>query len=880
VANVDVSTVGTDYSGTGHGMTDAQGKFSVPMRKGGVASVFGELGTRATNIRQVGPSQVDIVLTPCLVLGATAQAPTILQQPQSQTTQAGSYAIFETRAVGSGVLRYQWTRNGVALPGQTTNSLVVFPAVAGDDGAVYRVIVTGDAGNATSDPATLTVESVPQPPLILTQPQATEVTVGAIASFSVSAQSQGGTLSYQWRRNGVDLAGATAASYTTPAVVAGDDGALFAVRVSSSNGTSVLSGDARLTVVGALVAPTITVQPRDVSVGAGQAASFSVTATGSPTLHYQWKRNGADITGATALSYTTPATVQGDNGAVFSVVVSNGAGNAPSNNATLTVTAPVGQGGYYLLAPAGPAVQGSVQFANGSQSVTSAALVGVSVANPSLTPVTLTPAGQGSEFGVPVFEATVSGGQVSNLRSRYNVFVQGGRFYKVDQVVDANALPTPQLLSNVTTNSVCGANGSPLQDFDVEGFDLADASRSWLFVRAPGADNQCGTADDKVLAARVGMSGSQAPVDLGTAQPVASIRASSGALAGLLVRNGTQMQQLNADLGGASNLFTVSASFANGPVVVAGSATGVWFHTDGGKVYAVNLAAPGTRTEVATLGAGETLGLDILGSNGEFFVPIDSANSTRLLRVSAALAASPVATFSQRVINLLATDTHLVAQTQSGVVRAVPRSGGTPAALLVPDVGDQVLSVFAGASTVAIGVNKFDSTTGTSTARVVLLASDGSNVQTLTNAALLGGVAGATMPIDQTLNRSFAVYIVDNVTSAFDHAGGTVRALGLDARATLVTYGTLPASPAGGLFPFLAGPFQYTQPGLFAFAGGGSSSAFDLYYFDSDAAGLTRVTNFVTGAGSAAPMLQRQRAAPLRATQPASWSGARVSARR
>ena len=879
VANVDVATIGVDYSGSAHGLTDAQGKFSVPMRKGGIASVFGELGTRATNVRQAGPSQTDIDLTPCLVLGSTAQAPTFVQQPQSQSVQAGSFAVFESRAVGSGVLRYQWTRNGVAVAGATFSSLVLFPVADTDNGAVFRVTATGDAGSATSDPATLTVQNTPLPPLILTEPQATQAVVGSTASFSVSAQSQGGTLSYQWRRNGTDLPGATGTSYTTPAVQAGDDGAIYAVRVSSSNGTAVLSSDAQLTVVGALVAPRITVEPADASVGVGQAASFSVTAEGSPTLRYQWKRNSVDITGATGVTYTTPATVAGDNGAVYSVVVSNGAGNVPSRNATLTVTSATGQGGYYLVSIAGPSVQGTVPFANGNQSVDSPALVAVSTSNPMLTPATLMPAGQGSEIGVPVFEATVSGGQVSNLRTRFTVFVQGNRFYKVDQVVAGSGLPVPQLMSSLTTDLVCGAAGLPVSDFDVEGFDLADPTRSWLFVHAPGADNQCGTADDTVRALRVNMGGTTVPVDLGTAQPVAGIRAANGALTGMLVRNGTQLQQLNADLGGASNLFSVSATFSNGPVVSAGSTPGVWFHTDGGKLYAVNLAMPGTRQEVATLQAGETLGVDILGSNGEFFVPLNGNTGTRVLRVSAALTSSAVATFSQLVGSLLATDTHLVAEMKAGgAPQSVPRSGGTPAALLTLGTGDRVTDVFAGASTVAVGINKVDLSTGTISIRVVLLNADGSNLQTIANAALVGGVAGTSAPIDQTLNRTFAVYVADNVTTLGNHAGATVRALALDTRTTLVTYGTLPATPAGLLFPFISGPFQYTQPGLFAFIGG-SSGVIDLYYFDSDAAGLTRVTNFVTAAGSATPALQRQRAAALRAAQPSTGS-AGVGSRR
>ena len=86
------------------------------------------------------------------------------------------------------------------------------------------------------------------------------------------------------------------------------------------------------------VAPTISTQPVNKAVLAGATATFSVTATGTAPLTYQWKRGGTAISGATAASYTTPATVAGDSGASFTVTVTNSAGTITSSAATLTVT--------------------------------------------------------------------------------------------------------------------------------------------------------------------------------------------------------------------------------------------------------------------------------------------------------------------------------------------------------------------------------------------------------------------------------------------------------------------------------------------------------------------------------------------------------------
>ncbi len=86
-------------------------------------------------------------------------------------------------------------------------------------------------------------------------------------------------------------------------------------------------------------APYIIAQPVNQTVTAGQTATFSVTAAGTAPLTYQWQKNGADISGATAASYTTPVTTTADSGEQFRVAVSNSAGNVTSMPATLTVSA-------------------------------------------------------------------------------------------------------------------------------------------------------------------------------------------------------------------------------------------------------------------------------------------------------------------------------------------------------------------------------------------------------------------------------------------------------------------------------------------------------------------------------------------------------------
>jgi glucose/arabinose dehydrogenase len=84
--------------------------------------------------------------------------------------------------------------------------------------------------------------------------------------------------------------------------------------------------------------PAVTSQPASSTVPVGASATFSVSASGSTPLTYQWQRNGSNISGATGSSYTLANAQLSDSGAQFRAVVTNGFGTATSNAATLTVT--------------------------------------------------------------------------------------------------------------------------------------------------------------------------------------------------------------------------------------------------------------------------------------------------------------------------------------------------------------------------------------------------------------------------------------------------------------------------------------------------------------------------------------------------------------
>jgi glucose/arabinose dehydrogenase len=118
---------------------------------------------------------------------------------------------------------------------------------------------------------------------------------------------------------------------STVSLRVGPDGALYYL---SHNQNRV----GRITYVPAPTPPSITLHPSNQTVPVGQAATFTVSASGTAPLAYQWQRNTVDVGGATSSSYTLSSPQLADNGAQFRCVVTNGVGSATSNAATLTVT--------------------------------------------------------------------------------------------------------------------------------------------------------------------------------------------------------------------------------------------------------------------------------------------------------------------------------------------------------------------------------------------------------------------------------------------------------------------------------------------------------------------------------------------------------------
>ena len=355
-----------------------------------------------------------------VVSGGGETPPNITMQPADVTVTSPNAATFNVTATGSPSPTYQWRRDGVNISGATGASYTLDPTAVSDSGAQFDVVVSNSQGSVTSSTVTLTVleqtgfswEAAAQNPggswsnsgwsdrsfrvlldgdFITTSGSTVRVVLRGRTSGSYRVERvslvrrEGNTLNGDdstytevtfggsWDAGVTVSAGARAFSDPLPFdLVAGQDlfltywvpagqPAVYRNGGASTSGWIITGTDRSATIDwdglgisetrshiyiieglevvsgGGETPPNITMQPADVTVASPNAATFNVTATGSPSPTYQWRRDGVNISGATGASYTLDPTAVSDSGAQFDVVVSNSQGSVDSNSATLTV---------------------------------------------------------------------------------------------------------------------------------------------------------------------------------------------------------------------------------------------------------------------------------------------------------------------------------------------------------------------------------------------------------------------------------------------------------------------------------------------------------------------------------------------------------------
>lgn len=277
----------------------------------------------------------------------TIAGPVIATQPLAQHACGGGVLTLSVAA--NFATSYQWNFNGVPISGANGATFVLANASSANAGN-YTVTVANGVGAVTSSVAAVAVGST-----ITSDPSSVSLHPTQTATFSVVAQGLG-PFTYQWYQvpsggsAGMLIPGATAAVYTTPAIDLSYDGAKYYAAVTDScAGAPLVSANATMTVTAASVPPTIVTQPVGLDVNVDGGGAFTVVATGSGTLSYQWYwvpvsfQSGFPAPGpdANSATYNIPVgqtDISNDQDQYY-VVVSNDFGQTTSTKATLAVGA-------------------------------------------------------------------------------------------------------------------------------------------------------------------------------------------------------------------------------------------------------------------------------------------------------------------------------------------------------------------------------------------------------------------------------------------------------------------------------------------------------------------------------------------------------------
>jgi hypothetical protein len=221
---------------------------------------------------------------------------------------------------GASTIGYQWLRNGAPIGGATSATYTV---AAADAGTVLQCQVEATGAEGTSFQASLPPHYVApfageNPPYAsgdntaIEVPHQTYAEVGDEATCATTGWVGEPTFSYQWFRNGAEIAGATGATYTT---VPADEGASLICRVTASNADGAVVNFSRPKPVHpappaiddtGVVISNLT-DAGDAPEAGDELSCSPGTWSGSPSLAYQWLRSGAAIGGATAATYTVGA---------------------------------------------------------------------------------------------------------------------------------------------------------------------------------------------------------------------------------------------------------------------------------------------------------------------------------------------------------------------------------------------------------------------------------------------------------------------------------------------------------------------------------------------------------------------------------------------
>ncbi|MBR5342839.1 MAG: immunoglobulin domain-containing protein [Oscillospiraceae bacterium] len=284
-------------------------------------------------------------------LFSAAVKPVITKQPVNTTINAGDTLRLTVAASNATGYQWYWRKNSSSSWSESTVStaqkatLVYTNLSTAKNGYQYRCKVSNSAGYVYTNTVTLTVKEAALP-TITKQPVNTTINAGDTLRLTVAADNATGYQWY-WRKNSssswsestVSTAQKATLVYTNLSTA--KNGYQYRCKVSNGAGY-VYTNTVTLTVKEAAL-PTITTQPKDLTISAGGNASFTVKATNALSYQWQWRKSSSDSWKDSTVSTATTATLKYSNlgadktGRQYRCKVSNNSGFVYTNIVTLTV---------------------------------------------------------------------------------------------------------------------------------------------------------------------------------------------------------------------------------------------------------------------------------------------------------------------------------------------------------------------------------------------------------------------------------------------------------------------------------------------------------------------------------------------------------------
>jgi hypothetical protein len=265
--------------------------------------------------------------------------PTILVAASQTNICPGASVTFTSTITNGGTTpTYQWKKNGTNITGATSSTYTTSTLVNNDQ--ISCVLTTSavcaSVPTANSTIITITVSGAVVPTISISANQ-TLLCTGDNVTFTSTITNGGSAPTYQWKLNGVNISGATSATYSTTSLV-NPTQTITCVLTSNAACASTTTATSNGVVVNVnpVVTPTIVIATSTTTVCAGTNVTFSSTITNAGAPVYQWKKNGVNISGAQSSTYSAANLANNDQ--ITCALTSNNVCVSPSTVISNTIT--------------------------------------------------------------------------------------------------------------------------------------------------------------------------------------------------------------------------------------------------------------------------------------------------------------------------------------------------------------------------------------------------------------------------------------------------------------------------------------------------------------------------------------------------------------